>query len=85
VFLDGAIARLAPDLDMVSEIAELSTHMATTHGATIAADLGVDTSAFSVDTEAIRANFGVVDSGETTLTHRDLQKRRELIRKRLGK
>ncbi len=85
VFLDGAIARLAPDLDLVSEVAELSTHMATTHGATIAADLGLDTSAFSVDTEAIKAGFGVVDSTEAPLTHRDLQKRRELIRKRLGR
>ena len=33
VFLDGAIARLAPDLDLFAEIAHVATYFATTHGA----------------------------------------------------
>src|SRR5207245_9263156 len=42
VFLDGAIATLAPDLDLFAEIAHIATHFATTHGARITADVGVD-------------------------------------------
>jgi len=33
VFLDGAIANLAPDLDLFAEIAHIATHFAVTHGA----------------------------------------------------
>ena len=32
VFLDGAIARLAPDLDILAEIANISLHFAQAHG-----------------------------------------------------
>jgi ubiquinone biosynthesis protein len=85
VFLDGAIALLAPDLDMVSEMARLSTYMATTHGEKLASEMGMDLSAFEADPAAIRAGFGIVDDDpEAPVTYRDLQKRRELIRKRLG-
>ena len=85
VFLDGAIAMLAPDLDMVSEMARLSTYMATTHGEKLASEMGVDVGAFEADPAAIRAGFGIVDDDpEAPVTYRDLQKRRELIRKRLG-
>jgi ubiquinone biosynthesis protein len=85
VFLDGAIALLAPDLDMVSEMARLSTYMATTHGERLASEMGMDLSAFEADPAAIRAGFGIVDDDpEAPVTYRDLQKRRELIRKRLG-
>jgi ubiquinone biosynthesis protein len=83
VFLDGAIALLAPDLDILGEIAELSTHLATAHGDRFAAELGVSTDSFAPDTEAIKASFGVVDDGVETLTYRDLQQRRDTIRRRL--
>ena len=32
VFVDGAIATLAPNLDLLAELTNLSMHMATTHG-----------------------------------------------------
>jgi ubiquinone biosynthesis protein len=32
VFLDAAIANLAPDLDLFAEITHLATYFATTHG-----------------------------------------------------
>ena len=35
VFLDGAIATLAPDLDLLAEFVDLSTHLTTVHGAQI--------------------------------------------------
>ena len=84
VFLDGAIARLAPDLDLISEFAELSGHLATNYGAQIAAELGVDPAALSVDREAIKASFGIVDPDTESVTYADLQERRELIRRRLS-
>lgn len=84
VFLDGAIAMLAPDLDIVTEVAALSTHLATTHGARFASELGISTDDFAVDETAIRASFGIVDDDVESVTYRELQQRRELIRRRLG-
>jgi ubiquinone biosynthesis protein len=83
VFLDGAIALLAPDLDILGEVTELSTHLATVHGERFAAELGVSTESFAPDTEAIKASFGVVDDDAQTLTYRELQQRRDTIRRRL--
>ena len=84
VFLDAAIANLAPDLDLISEIAELSTHLATTHGERFAAEAGMSMDGFQVDETAIRNSFGVVED-VPTLTYRDLQERREVIRRRIGR
>ncbi len=83
VFLDGAISRLAPDLDLISEIADLSTNLAMKFGPQIAAEIGVDPTTLAVDREAIKASFGIVDPDMETVTYADLQQRRDLIRKRL--
>lgn len=85
VFLDAAIANLAPDLDLIAEIASLSTHLATTHGEKLAREAGMSLEGFRVDSTAIRNSFGVVDEDVTKITYRDLQKRREVIRRRLGR
>jgi ubiquinone biosynthesis protein len=81
VFLDGAIARLAPDLDLFAEITAISLHFATRHGARIFADVGIDPRKVDVDLSALRASVGAED--ESALTHRDLQRRREQIRENL--
>ncbi|HEX9683079.1 MAG TPA: AarF/UbiB family protein [Acidimicrobiales bacterium] len=83
VFLDGAIATLAPDLDLFAEIAGIATHMAVTHGERIAADLGHGIDPGKIDLEGVRASFGVTDA-DATMTYRELKARRELIAKRLG-
>jgi ubiquinone biosynthesis protein len=83
VFLDGAIATLAPDLDLLAEIGQISMHFATAHGERLAAELGMDLSAFEPDLEGLKAGLGL-DEGDGT-TYRDLQQRRELIRTRLQK
>ena len=41
VFLDGAIARLAPDLDILAEIANISVMFAQRHGEQLGRDLGI--------------------------------------------
>jgi ubiquinone biosynthesis protein len=81
VFLDGAIAAMAPDLDLFAEITHIATYFAATHGERIAAEIGVDPRTYELDMDAVRASFGVDDSIES-LTYRDLQKRREIIRSR---
>jgi len=83
VFLDGAIATLAPDLDLVGEISGLSMQLVATHGDQFAADLGVAVGDFRVDTNAIKASLGVVDDSDDGLTYRELQARRDMIRRRL--
>ena len=82
VFLDGAIASLAPDLDLFGEIAQLSMYFATRHGDRIMADVGVDPRTVEVDLSGVKASFGLDESTEQ-LTHRDIQRRREAIRQNL--
>jgi ubiquinone biosynthesis protein len=82
MFLDGAIATLAPDLDIFGEIADISMHFANTHGERIAAELGLDPDAWQLDMAGVKASFGLDDSVET-LTYRELQERRAVIRGRL--
>jgi len=84
MFLDGAIAKLAPELDILGEFMNLSIHMATTHGDQIAADMGIDPSELNVDPAAIKASFGIVDPDMDKVTYQDLQARRDVIRKRLS-
>jgi ubiquinone biosynthesis protein len=81
VFLDGAIASMAPDLDLFGEIAQISMYFAEQHGDRIAADIGIDPRSYELDMAGVRAGFGVDESTET-LTYRELQERREVIRNR---
>ena len=83
VFLDGAIATLAPGLDLFAEITHLSMYFATTHGERIAAEIGVAPDAYAMDLSGIKAGFGVDPTVTTTLTYAELRERRELIRSRL--
>jgi ubiquinone biosynthesis protein len=83
VFLDGAIATLAPNVDLLAEIGEVSMHFATAHGERLAAELGFDVSGFELDLEGVKAGLGLNEEDGTT--YRDLQERRELIRTRLQK
>ena len=82
MFLDGAIARLAPDLDILGEIQQVHTEIAHRHGARMAAELGIDPkTAAQFDMDAIKAAMGVPDVEK--LTYREVQERREIVRKRL--
>lgn len=81
MFVDGAIATLAPDLDILSEITEITMYFATTHGEAIAEQLGMAQDAWQLDMDGLKAGMGLGDDVER-LTYRDLQERRETIRKR---
>jgi ubiquinone biosynthesis protein len=85
VFLDGAIATLAPELDLFAEISAIAMYFATTHGERIAADMGLEPGRWRLDTTGMKASFGVDPDATTRLTHRELQERRAVIRERLRK
>jgi ubiquinone biosynthesis protein len=82
VFLDGAIATLAPDLDLLAEIAHISLYFAEHHGERLGRELGIDPMKVELDLDGVKASFGV-DSSVDKLTYRDLQRRRQLINKRM--
>ena len=82
LFLDGALATLAPDVDLFTEITHVATYFAEQHGARIAAETGIDPRAERIDLDGLRASMGVTADVET-MTHRQLQERRELIRTRM--
>ena len=83
VFLDGAIATLAPDLDLFAEIATISMYFAEHHGERIAAEIGLDEESFEFDFTGIKASFGVDLETTDTLTYEDLLERRAIIRDRM--
>lgn len=86
VFLDGAIATLAPDLDIMAEIMNLWMSMAGRHGEVLAAQLGiVADDMIGVDETSVRAAFGITEQDASPLTHEELRRRRDLIRARMRK
>ncbi|MGI9597786.1 MAG: ABC1 kinase family protein [Acidimicrobiales bacterium] len=84
IFIDGAIATLAPELDMFAAVTEVATHFATTHGSTIAAQLGMAQQTWDLDLDGVKAGFGVDPATTDRLTYAELKQRRALIQKRLS-
>ena len=82
LFIDGALATLAPDVDLFSEITRIAMYFTQRHGERIAAEVGVDPRTQPVDLEGFKASLGVGNEVQT-MSYRDLQARRELIRKRM--
>lgn len=85
VFLDGAIATLAPTLDLLEEITQLSIYFAQTHGEQLANDMGFDPRETTVDIDALKQSLGFDPSVAGGLTYEDLRKRRALIQSRFQK
>ncbi len=83
VFLDGAIARLAPDLDLIGEVQNISMMFAMKHGERLGRELGVNPNDVEFDMDGVKASMGLEPS-VNSLTYRDLQARRALIQKRMA-
>jgi ubiquinone biosynthesis protein len=82
MFLDGAIATLAPDLDLFGEVEEIALMFATKHGERIMSQLGLEEETdWTPDLSGIKASFGLDESTEH-LTHRELQDRRTQVREK---
>jgi ubiquinone biosynthesis protein len=83
VFLDGAMASMAPNVDVLAEIVAVVMYFHVHHGERIAREMGLaDGTVPAVDIDGIRASFGITEPVDS-LTYRELQDRRELIRKRM--
>ena len=83
LFLDGALAVMAPNVDVIGEIVRVVMYFHERHGERIAKEMGVEPGAIpTLDVAGIRNAFGVTEPVDA-LSYRELQERRELIRKRL--
>ncbi len=82
LFLNGAMATMAPDVDILEEVMTIATYFTEHHGAQIARDVGAEAITTPIDLDGYRAALGFADDAGT-ITFRDLQERRELIRRRL--
>ncbi|MEX2625880.1 MAG: AarF/UbiB family protein [Ilumatobacteraceae bacterium] len=82
VFIDGAIARLAPDLDILAEVTAISMLFAERHGERLGRELGIDHTAVEIDLDGVKAGFGV-EADTDQFTYRELRQRREVIQKRM--
>ena len=83
MFLNSATATLAPDLDLLAEVAAIYAYFAETHGDRIVREIGVDPTEATLDLDAVKASFGLGSDVER-LTFRDLQARRQTIINRMG-
>lgn len=82
LFLDGAMATLAPNLDLFATLTEIAMYFATEHAQRIADDVGIDLTQTEIDITAIKASMGV-EAHVEGLTYAQLQERRALISKRM--
>ena len=82
LFLNGAMATMAPDVDILGEILAVVTYFTERHGEQIAREVGFEVSAETIDLDGYRAAMGFTE-GDDAITFRDLQERRELIARRL--
>ncbi len=79
LFLDSAIAKLAPNLNIIQEIADISTYFAKEHGQRISKEVGFEINENNIDLEGIKASFGLTNEVES-LTYKDIAERRNKIR-----
>ncbi len=82
LFLNGAMATMAPDVDILGEIIAIVTYFNEHHGERIASEIGVVVTDDAIDLDGYRAAMGFTEDDQA-ITFRDLQERRELIAKRL--
>ncbi len=84
MFLDGATATLAPDLDILGEIAHVYLYFQHQYGDRIVSELGLDPGVrMDLDMEAVKAGLGIGPEYGDSLTYAQVRERRELIRKRM--
>jgi ubiquinone biosynthesis protein len=82
LFLNGAMATMAPDVDILGEVLAVVTYFTEHHGDQIAREVGLDLVESPIDLDGYRAAMGFAEETDP-ITFRDLQERRELIRRRL--
>ena len=81
LFIDGAILHLAPDIDLMAEVATIAGTITERRRDLIAEEMGLDPEDLVVDLEAIAAVLGGQEGQK--VSYRDLQQRRTDIREKL--
>lgn len=81
LFVDGAVATFAPDVDLLGEVMAIATYFAQRYGGRIASEIGVDPRVSGVDLDGYRAAIGVSADTER-ISYRELQARREQVRQK---
>ncbi len=84
LFFDGAVAELAPDLDMFAEVARIYMYFATHHAQTIASQIGIDPSQSQLDLSGMKAGLGL-EADTDTITHREIVERRRAVQEKIEK
>ncbi len=82
IFIDGAIVRLAPDIDLLAEVGKVYGYFAMRHGERIMRDIGFDPTQNAYDPANMRAQLGLEDHVES-LSHRELRQRRAILQERV--
>ncbi len=84
MFLDGATATLAPDLDILGEMAQIYAYFQEHYGEQIAIQLGLDPNErMDFDVDAVKAGFRLGPEYGDELTYAQVKERRETIRRRM--
>jgi len=74
--------RLAPDIDLISEVGKVYGYFAMRHGARIMSEIGFDPTQNAYDPANVRAQLGLEDDVQS-LSHRELRERRAVLQKRV--
>ena len=80
MFLDGAMATLAPELNILSELTFLIDHFTTQHGARIAEEIGIDLNTLDIDLSDLET---MMSAGADGFTYNDIQDRRLQMRSKM--
>jgi ubiquinone biosynthesis protein len=84
MFLDGATATLAPDLDILGEMAQIYAYFQQHYGEQIALQLGLDPNErMDFDLDAVKSGFRLGPEYGDQLTYAQVKERRETIRRRM--
>lgn len=84
LFVDSAVATLAPDLNLFGEVARIYAYFVKHHSDKILRDVGLDPRGVPFDVDGFRRGLGVTEDVEA-ITHRDLQERRKQVQEKLEK
>ncbi len=84
LFLDSAVAALAPDLNLFAEVGRIYGYFVQNHSEKILRDIGFDPRHVAFDIEGFRRGLGLTEDVEE-ITHRDLLGRRKQVQQKLEK
>jgi ubiquinone biosynthesis protein len=84
VYLNGAIATLAPDVDLFSEMMAVHAHFVAEHSEVLVSEFGVDLGALEFDVDTMREQVRMQTGADVDrLTYRELQELQAQQRERM--